>query len=310
MNRFELLEYTHKNIIKNGKINAAAAQWGHISKVLENLKMFVYIKTYSESELLYRFVYDDNSIHLCECGNPDLFDKFTTGFRQFCSTSCSRKSKSTREKYEKTMTEKYGSAYPLQSVSIRKQISETNLDRYGDSIPQRTDIVKETTKKTNLSRYGVEVVNAYGSEDFKHSMIRKYGIENAMYNREFLEKSSTNSSSSMALKEYNSAFGKINYQTKLELDFVRFCEDNNIMIKNGPAIEYILNDRKHFYYVDFETENALIEIKGEHMWFRKDVASGKIDAKNDCACNWCNQHNKKFLFLLNCKNYNEIKEDL
>ena len=35
--------------------------------------------------------------------------------------------------------------------------------------------------------------------------------------------------------------------------------------------------------LDFETDKSIIEIKGSHGWYKKNLVSGKIDAKNRAA---------------------------
>jgi len=50
------------------------------------------------------------------------------------------------------------------------------------------------------------------------------------------------------------------YQSKLELNFINWCNNNSIIVKNGPMIPCI--ERK--YKVDFRINDLLIEIKDNH----------------------------------------------
>ena len=50
------------------------------------------------------------------------------------------------------------------------------------------------------------------------------------------------------------------YQSKLELNFINWCNNNSIIVKNGPTIPCI--ERK--YKVDFRINDLLIEIKDNH----------------------------------------------
>jgi hypothetical protein len=50
------------------------------------------------------------------------------------------------------------------------------------------------------------------------------------------------------------------YQSKLELNFINWCNNNSIIVKNGPTISCI--ERK--YKVDFRINDLLIEIKDNH----------------------------------------------
>ena len=69
------------------------------------------------------------------------------------------------------------------------------------------------------------------------------------------------------------------YQSKLELNFINWCNNNSIIVKNGPVISYIFQDIKRNYKVDFMINDLLIEIKDNHIWSRNDIKSGKNDAK-------------------------------
>jgi len=50
------------------------------------------------------------------------------------------------------------------------------------------------------------------------------------------------------------------YQSKLEINFINWCNNNSIIVKNGPTIPCI--ERK--YKVDFRINDLLIEIKDNH----------------------------------------------
>ena len=81
----------------------------------------------------------------------------------------------------------------------------------------------------------------------------------------------------------------ISWQSVPERRFIEWCEEHNIIIKNGPKIEYTFNDKKHTYKVDFELpdEKMLIEIKDNHCWHKEQVSSGKFQAKESAANELC-----------------------
>jgi hypothetical protein len=83
------------------------------------------------------------------------------------------------------------------------------------------------------------------------------------------------------------------WQSIPERRFIKWCEDNNIILKNGPKIEYIFNDRTHIYRVDFELPQykMLIEIKENHCWHKQQVESGKFGVKESSANEWCKKNN-------------------
>jgi hypothetical protein len=69
------------------------------------------------------------------------------------------------------------------------------------------------------------------------------------------------------------------YQSKLELKFINWCNNNSIIVNNGPAISYTFLDIERKYKVDFKINDLLIEIKDNHIWYKNDIKSGKHDAK-------------------------------
>lgn len=71
------------------------------------------------------------------------------------------------------------------------------------------------------------------------------------------------------------------YQSKLELKFIRWCNINNIVVRNGPTLDYCFGNALKKYRVDFEIDSMLIEIKDNHIWHSNDLKSGKASAKEN-----------------------------
>lgn len=73
------------------------------------------------------------------------------------------------------------------------------------------------------------------------------------------------------------------YQSKFELKFIRYCNENKIRVINGPKIEYNRSNSKkiHTYKIDFAIPKLklLIEIKDNHIWHKEQVNSGKWQDK-------------------------------
>ena len=88
----------------------------------------------------------------------------------------------------------------------------------------------------------------------------------------------------------------IMWQSIPERRFIEWCEEHNIMIKNGPKVEYMFHDKPHVYRVDFELpdKKLLVEIKDNHCWHKEQVESGKFQAKEIAAKNWCSTNNYTF----------------
>jgi hypothetical protein len=76
------------------------------------------------------------------------------------------------------------------------------------------------------------------------------------------------------------------YQSKLELKFINWCNNNNILVVNGPTIPYIFGNKDRKYKVDFMINSkVLIEIKDNHIWHINDMKSGKWQAKEEAVNN-------------------------
>ena len=108
----------------------------------------------------------------------------------------------------------------------------------------------------------------------------------------------------------NEGWNIVKYQSSYEYKFIEACESLGIPVKNGPTIAYLFEEESHNYFSDFETEEYIIEIKGSHCWYYRDLESGKLDSKNKAAIEYCKEHNKEFIFLLDIKDYIEVLGEL
>lgn len=103
-------------------------------------------------------------------------------------------------------------------------------------------------------------------------------------------------------KSYKIQFYKdtnITYQSELEKTFLDLCFKNNIEVINGFEIPYYFKNKLHTYVVDFYLPQLkyLVEIKGSNPYFIKDLQSGRIEAKNAYAANFCKENNMHFRFI-------------
>lgn len=72
------------------------------------------------------------------------------------------------------------------------------------------------------------------------------------------------------------------YQSKLELKFINWCNNNSIIVKNGPTLQYTFLNIERKYKVDFVINDLLIEIKDNHIWYndaklesvKREIANG------------------------------------
>ncbi len=291
MNKKELNNYIFTKLIKNDRLIASAVQWGLVDKIEDELNRYVNIGN-SSVEKLFRYLNNDNSAHICYCGKNVEFMSFTKGFRKFCSTSCSRKSRETQQKYHATMQIRYSCDNCLDKKGvIWEKIKQTNIEKYGDIFPYR-----------------------FGSQKNKNAMMNKYGVEHNTAIPSVVVQQQISQKRKFAPKKYKTIFGNdVYYQSKPELEFVQVCENNNIFVENGPTVEYYLHGKKHYYHIDFKTKNSIIEIKSNHTFYKDAIASGEIDAKNNAAEQYAKMNNLFFMFLLdkNKEDYNNIlKEEL
>jgi hypothetical protein len=107
---------------------------------------------------------------------------------------------------------------------------------------------------------------------------------------------------------------KILYQSKLELKFIDWCNNNQVIIYNGPNLKYNFKDKDHVYKVDFRINNILVETKDDHIWHRNEIKSGKWAAKVSAVDNEIKKNNYKKYFVLTPKNWDQlikqIKQDI
>lgn len=218
-----------------------------------------------------------------------------------------------KDRQQSTNVEKYGGITPTKSKSVIRKIKSTNLIRYGVDNTFNTLQVKNTF----LEKYGV--TNACKipghSEKVKFTCLEKYGNEKFILSDAFIEKSKKTclekygyeyaiqspsvyiplmkklGSKQYKIKDYILKNGNfIRYQSQSELEFIQFCENKNILIRNGPILDYQLYGKTHVYYVDFIITDSvgtrLVEIKRKHQWWFRDVKSGKIKAKTKAAISY------------------------
>jgi hypothetical protein len=89
------------------------------------------------------------------------------------------------------------------------------------------------------------------------------------------------------------------YQSKPEFRFVTWCNNNNILVKNGPYIAYTFNNKEHIYRIDFTLPvlQIHIEIKDNHIWHKQQVESGKWEAKMKAVDEYIHKSGEKYLLL-------------
>jgi hypothetical protein len=94
------------------------------------------------------------------------------------------------------------------------------------------------------------------------------------------------------------------YQSNPEKLLIEYCNTNNILIKNGPILNYYFNKNRK-YKVDFELPifKILVEIKDNHIWHRNEIKSGKWQLKEEAANKWCIENNYVYKLIFDVKNF-------
>lgn len=100
----------------------------------------------------------------------------------------------------------------------------------------------------------------------------------------------------------------LTYQSDMEKKFIDWCNENLIVIKDGPVIPYTFKGKKTKYIVDFIVKGTiLVEIKDNHIWYKREVESGKWKAKEEAAKLYakCKGYTFKLVFPCDMENFKD-----
>jgi hypothetical protein len=100
------------------------------------------------------------------------------------------------------------------------------------------------------------------------------------------------------------------YQSKLEMKFIKWCESLNIVVNNGPNINYNFENKDRIYKVDFMISNILIEIKDNHIWHKNELKTGKFDAKRSAAEKYIIDNKLNKYYLISPNNWNQMTKEI
>ena len=97
-----------------------------------------------------------------------------------CRCKLAQQQDGVKERYEKTMLEKYGCKRPIQNAKIKAKTEKTMLKKYGAKSPLESDIVRKKIANTMIEKYGED--NPFKLEEFQKkaddTMVQKYGSSN------------------------------------------------------------------------------------------------------------------------------------
>lgn len=207
------------------------------------------------------------------------------------------------EKYEKVSNEQFESMsdefinnYFLKNLTIdeferiRSKIISFQNDKFKDMtnfvykehilcnnqtlfVPKLYNIENQTFESVTYIKFKCENCDSEFTNRDLYIQKNKYKIfckDCSFCNRKFKIKTSSNISNE-----------KITYNSNFEKKFIDFCNSKNILLKNGPKIEYLHNNKQRIYICDWYLPDlkVIIEMKDNHHWHREQVKSGKFENK-------------------------------
>lgn len=161
------------------------------------------------------------------------------------------------------------------------------------------DFYKKKAADTNIKKHIclVERVSHYSkTQEFK-TKVKKTCLSN--YGFDNVSKVSNIQNSKVKTSYKISEFNNLQYQGSYELDFIKYCESNNIEIERGPSVKY--NENK-VYHSDFylRNKNLIVEIKSS--WTYEMELDKNLEKQKACL-----QQGYNFIFIID-KNYEDFEK--
>lgn len=203
--------------------------------------------------------------------------------------------KQIKEEWKNNVIKKYGVENVGQLQEVKDKIKATNEERYGVSSTLKIKEIHELGVKaahsksaqikrvnTLINRYNVtNALNLATERDFskaeerrKKTRLEKYGNEN-YNNREKMKRTNVEKfgteSFAQTFEYHQTAHKKYEYDcivfdSSWELAFWIFHKDIGSNISRcSKRFEYYKDNKKHYYFPDFEIDDKIFEIKGSHL---------------------------------------------
>lgn len=136
----------------------------------------------TKRQLLWHLIQDKQCNPGCKnynCSNDVNWNPATHCYQSYCSSKCANQDTEKKQKYKKTMLERYGAESPWQNQEIKERMKKTMVERYGVDNASKYDDIIEKRKKTNLEKYGTEhaTQNISVKNKTKITNLKKYGTE-------------------------------------------------------------------------------------------------------------------------------------
>lgn len=179
-----------RKLVFESKIDGVVTKLKHIPEYWNEIE--IYTKNFSfesNSEKIYFYINQLTSKPVCKCGKLTSFTRLSTGYREFCSRTCTYakdaakdrrivtmkenggvglSNPKAKEKARLTLIEKHGIINPGQLDSVKSRMKESNpmkdpkiveslkqsnLEKYGIDWASKSEIVKNKIKETNIKKY-------------------------------------------------------------------------------------------------------------------------------------------------------------
>ena len=96
-----------------------------------------------------------------------------------------------KERYKRTMNERYGVNAPLQNIDIRKKFKDTMVKKYGSENALNNEQLKMKSLETNRRNHGGSLFQTTDEAriKYKKTCLEKYGVDNVFQLEDIKEKS-------------------------------------------------------------------------------------------------------------------------
>lgn len=200
---------------------------------------------------------------------PEIKEKLKRAHLKKYGVVHSSKSDIVKAKIAKTNLERYGYTAAVKSEKVRKKLSEAMKANFSDKEKHKQIIEKR--EKTSIQRYGYSAAIKRVEARKRISGIMTAHFSNPKRKKEILEKRyKTN------LKRYGISGGAITYRyiyknikfdSSWEIAFYCYNLSLSRPIKRCTKFfEYEFEGVSHNYFPDFEIEDKIFEVKGDHFF--------------------------------------------
>jgi hypothetical protein len=259
----------------------------------------------------YEFMYGPLKCKHCGSTEGPLFTKLRNKSNiriltrhDYCSDSCSKKSKEAYNKRVATTLKRYGTTNISKCPAIKKRLSEVNKDP--DFIARKNAKARETIIKkygslelyyatqakkrlpTVQKKYGgnAPTCNPLIKQKVKNTLMKNYGVDNPMHSPEIIQKlKHTQCHRHVTIRIQGKQFKDLQGDEPFFLQW--FCKNAehhsiNDIYESCVYLRYHWNNKLRMYYPDFiiPKSSIIIEVKSDYTCGYKKVGKGYNYDKN------------------------------